>query len=162
MWWMITYFLWLFHNIYVCHRLFRWLTGEEFARRFRRQGRCGFAEDVGFIPGSGRSLGGGNGSPLQYSCLENPMDRGAWRATVHGVTQKWTWLSNWEQHKAKISCKTSLFSLPIQVNSRNLSWDILCIMFFVNKDINDMSPPWRWPWSLTFSDYWKKKINHDR
>ena len=44
-------------------------------------------EDMGFIPGLGRSPGGGNGSPLQYSCLENPMDRGAWRATVCGVTK---------------------------------------------------------------------------
>ena len=43
--------------------------------------------DVGLIPGLGRSLGKGNGNPLQYSCLENPMDRGAWRATVHGVTR---------------------------------------------------------------------------
>ena len=41
-------------------------------------------------PGSGRSPGGGHGSPLQYSCLENPMDRGAWRATVHGVAKSWT------------------------------------------------------------------------
>ena len=40
-----------------------------------------------FIPGSGRSPGGGRGNPLQYSCLENLMDRGAWRATVHGVTR---------------------------------------------------------------------------
>ena len=39
--------------------------------------------DLGSIPGSGRSPGEGNGNPLQYSCLENPMDRGAWRATVH-------------------------------------------------------------------------------
>ena len=45
------------------------------------------AEDVGFIPGSGRSLGEGNGNPLQYSCQENSVDRGAWRATVHGVTK---------------------------------------------------------------------------
>ena len=43
---------------------------------------------LGSIPGSGRSLGGGNGNPFQYSCLENPMDRGAWRATVHGVTKE--------------------------------------------------------------------------
>ena len=42
------------------------------------------AGDVGSIPGSGRSLGGGNGNPLQYSCLENPMDRGDWWDTVHG------------------------------------------------------------------------------
>ena len=44
------------------------------------------AGDMGSIPGLGRSPRGGNGNPLQYSCLENPMDRGAWRATVHGVT----------------------------------------------------------------------------
>ena len=43
--------------------------------------------DVGSIPGSGRSPGEGNGDPLQYSCLGNPMDRGAWRATVHGITE---------------------------------------------------------------------------
>ena len=50
----------------------------------------------GSIPESGRSPGVGNGSPLQYSCLKNPMDRGAWRATVHGVTKNQTrlkWLS---------------------------------------------------------------------
>ena len=43
------------------------------------------AGDPGLIPGSGRSLGEGNGTPLQYSCLENLMDRGAWQAVVHGV-----------------------------------------------------------------------------
>ena len=43
--------------------------------------------DLGSIPGSGRSPIEGNGSPLQYSCLENPMDRGAWWATVHGVAE---------------------------------------------------------------------------
>jgi len=45
------------------------------------------AGDPSLIPGLGRSPGEGNGNPLQYSCLENPMDRGAWRATVHGVTE---------------------------------------------------------------------------
>ena len=48
------------------------------------------AGDLDSIPGSGRSLGEGNGNPLQNSCLENPMDRGAWWATVHGVTKSWT------------------------------------------------------------------------
>ena len=43
--------------------------------------------DVGVIPGLGRAPGGGHGNPLQYACLENPMDRGAWRATVHGVAE---------------------------------------------------------------------------
>ena len=51
---------------------------------------AGDVEDVSLIPGSGRSPGEGNGSPLQYSCLENSMDRGAWWATVHGVTKSWT------------------------------------------------------------------------
>ena len=52
------------------------------------------AGDLGSIPGLGRSPGQGNGSPLQYSCLENPMDRGAWPATVHGVAKSQTWLSD--------------------------------------------------------------------
>ena len=46
------------------------------------------AGDVGLIPASGRSPGGRNGNSLQYSCLGNPMDRGAWQATVHGVTKE--------------------------------------------------------------------------
>ena len=50
--------------------------------------------DLGSIPGSGRSPGEGNGNPLQYSCLENPMDRGIWWATVHGVTKSRTRLSD--------------------------------------------------------------------
>ena len=50
------------------------------------------ARDVGSIHGSGRSPGEGNGHPLQCSCPENSMDRGAWWATVHGVTKSWTWL----------------------------------------------------------------------
>ena len=48
----------------------------------------------GSISGLGRSLGEGNGNPLQYSCLENPLDSGAWRVTVHGVTKSWIRLSN--------------------------------------------------------------------
>ena len=52
------------------------------------------AGDPGSIPGWGRSPGEGNGNPLQYSCLENPMDGGAWWATVHGVAKSWTRLSD--------------------------------------------------------------------
>ena len=48
----------------------------------------GDGRDTGSIPGSGRSHGEGNDNSFQYSCLENPMDRGAWRATVHGVTKE--------------------------------------------------------------------------
>ena len=52
------------------------------------------AGDLGSIPGSGRSPGEGNGNPLQYSCLENPMDRGAWKATVRRVAKSRTRLSD--------------------------------------------------------------------
>ena len=48
---------------------------------------AGDVRDMGSIPGLGRSSGGGHGNPLQSSCLENPIDRGAWRATVHGVAR---------------------------------------------------------------------------
>ena len=48
---------------------------------------AGDISDEGLIPGSGRSSGRGHGNPLQYSCLENPMDRGAWWALVHSVTE---------------------------------------------------------------------------
>ena len=46
--------------------------------------------DLGSIPGLGQSPGGGHGNPLQYSCLENPMDRGVWQAAVYGVAKSWT------------------------------------------------------------------------
>ena len=51
---------------------------------------AGDVRDMGSIPGSGRSPGGGRGNPLQYCCLENPMDRGPWWATVHRATQSQT------------------------------------------------------------------------
>ena len=65
---------------------FQWSSSKEIA--------CSVT-DAGSIPGSGRSPGGWHGTPLQYSCPVNPMDRGAWRAIVHGVTKSWTQLSNW-------------------------------------------------------------------
>ena len=49
---------------------------------------------MGSIPGTGRFPGGGHGNPLQYCCLENPMDRGVWQAMVHGVAKSWTRLSD--------------------------------------------------------------------
>ena len=62
----------------------RWISGNKSAFNARATG------DAVSIPGSGRSPGGGNGNPVQYSCLENPLDRGAWRATVHGVAKNQT------------------------------------------------------------------------
>ena len=66
--------------------------------------------DADLIPGSGRSPGVGNGNPLQYSCLENPIDRGAWRAMLNRVAQSRIWLKRLSMHikavrqKGYISC----------------------------------------------------------
>ena len=57
--------------------------------------------DAGSIPGSGRSPRGGHGNPLQYSCLENPMDRGAWRTTIHRVAKSWTRVKGLSMHTLK-------------------------------------------------------------
>ena len=59
---------------------------------------AGAVGDMGSIPELGKSPGGGNGNPLQYSCLENPMDRGAWWATVHRVAKSWTQLKQLSMH----------------------------------------------------------------
>ena len=66
-------------------RLPRWCSGKESASQGRRCKIHGFDP----VYGLGRSSGGGNGNPFQYSCLGNPMDRGAWQVTVHGVTKSW-------------------------------------------------------------------------
>ena len=58
---------------------------------------AGDVRDKSSVPGLGRSPGVGNGNPLQYSCVENPMDRGAWRATVHRVRQSWARLKMTKQ-----------------------------------------------------------------
>ena len=68
----------------LCRRPSRWLSSKEYACK------AGDAGDGGSIPGSRRSPEGGHSNPLQYSCLENTMDRGAWWATVHGVAKSWT------------------------------------------------------------------------
>ena len=79
--------------VWVC-----WALGTAFWRDLQwfsdsKESFCN-AGDPGSIPGSGWSPEGGNGNPLQYSCLENPMDREAWWAIVHGVTKSLTWLSS--------------------------------------------------------------------
>ena len=74
--------------LYLCHPI--WQPGGSEGKESACKGG-----DPGSITGSGRSLGERNEYPLQYSRLENSMDRGAWWATVHGVTKRWTQLSNW-------------------------------------------------------------------
>ena len=72
---------------------------------------AGDVRDTGSIPASGRSLGRGHGNSLQYSCLENPTDRGAWQATVHGITQSWTQMKRLSTHTQSHS-KTYILRLP--------------------------------------------------
>ena len=68
--------------------------------------KAGDKRDLGLIPGSGRSFGGGNGNPLQYFCLENPMGRRAWRATVHRITKSQTQLKQLSKQDIKRSICT--------------------------------------------------------
>ena len=80
----------LFHGINP--DLFLYLEGDykQYAMVKNLPANAGDSGNAGSIPGSGRSHGGGNGNSLQYSCLKNPMDRGAWWATVHGVAKDTT------------------------------------------------------------------------
>ena len=97
------------------------------------------AGDAGSIPGSGRSPGGGNGNPLQYSCLENSVDRGDWQASVHGVAKSWPQLST---HAGK--------NLP-------------------NENQKEIAPPLQqektenenWHWQV-FSSLWRKQIYYEK
>ena len=77
---------------------------------------AGDTRDMGSVPGSGRSPGEGKGYLLQYSCLENPMDRGAWWATAHGVAKYWMQLSTapfcWHSHENK-SREDGLLPAPL-------------------------------------------------
>ena len=72
------------------------------------------SRDVDSIPGLGRSPVGGHGNPLQYSCLENPMDRGAWQATVHGVAQSQSQLKWLSLHACKCTATSVHFSSVAQ------------------------------------------------
>ena len=107
------------------------------------------AGDLGLIPGSGRSPGEGYGNPLQYSCLKNPMDGGAWWATVHGVAQldKTEWLN------------FQIFNFPLQLNG---------LIFMQSRDSQESSPTPQFksinalalsflygPTLASIHDYWK-------
>ena len=80
---------------------------------------AGDTEQTSLIPESGRSPGGGHGNPPQYSCLENPMDRGAWRAAVHGITKSWTQLKRLRTHTLLLT--SQLHPLPETMKQRFLT-----------------------------------------
>ena len=85
-------------SLYVFYYLFCWASQMVLVIK-NPPVNAGAIRDLDLIPGLGRSPGRGHGNPLQYSCLENPMDKGAWWATVHGVAKSWTRLK-W-QHVCK-------------------------------------------------------------
>ena len=70
------------------------------------------AGDAGSIPGSGRSPGEENGNPLQYSCLENPMERGAWQATVHRFAKSWTQLKQFSTNTTPFDIAGTTDQMP--------------------------------------------------
>ena len=115
LWWSFLSGLWL---LLMCFRAPREFRGTP--RAFRgfpggsvsKESACNVG-DLDSIPGLGRSPGEGNGNPLQYSCLENSMDRGAWRATVHGVTKSGTRLNDFHFPRAYISTG-SLYTWDIE------------------------------------------------
>ena len=134
--------------------------------------------DVGFIPGSGRSPGGGHCIPLQYSCLEKPMDRGAWQATVHGVAKgqiRLKWLSScssrWSlRGKLEEGCLSALSGVVQEPYlscfwMRRVSW----VDAVLSRPCTRVSDDWMfwtryslWPnlllrWYLLLA--WKKSIN---
>ena len=85
------------------------------------------AEDLGSIPGSGRPSGEGNGNPLQYSCLENPMDRGAWWAKVHGATRV----------RHDLVTKTNQWSKMENILFNSFWWKWkMCLLFLLKEHIS--------------------------
>ena len=81
------------------------------------------AGDLGLLPGLGRSPGEGDGNPLQYSCLENPMDGGVWWATDHGVAKDWTQLSDFTFTFFHFACEPKHVRIVLHSNSRAISLD---------------------------------------
>ena len=109
---------WEIYNdiLHVCVWLPRWLNSKQFACQFSRHRRWAFNPWVWKIPWRRKC------NPLQYSCLENPMDRGAWQATVHGVAKSRTWLSDW-------SCTHA--SVCMCVHGYNCTYIYICICIYV-------------------------------
>ena len=114
--------------------------------------------NAGSIPGSGRSPGGGNGNLLQYSCLADPKDRGAWQATVHGTATCQTWLSNWActweyQHKSELK----------GIESKLISWNTSSLLpqsslsALVSQTTDSQSYTYLPPPGRRWSNSWRKR-----
>ena len=101
---------------------------------------AGYTRDVGLIPGSGRSLGEGNGNPLQYSCLGNPTDREAWWAIVHGIAKNQTRLStsSWciQCSTVSLSLLCDLVAISIKICYLEVCrhWELVLLSLFKVKN----------------------------
>ena len=117
------------------------------------------AGTLDLIPVSGRAYGEGNGYPLQYSCLENPMDRGAWWTTVHGVTKSQTWLSDFFFHfrdqglclswLSQLTPPLGIFSLTIR-SDHSLFWCLLALQALLAPLGSSSCCSWQWLRKLVF------------
>ena len=106
---------------------------------------AGDLRDIGLIPGQGRSPGGGHGNPLQYCCMENPVDRGAWRAEIHGVTQSQTKLKQFSKGQHMIAfgimyyhCLYTPLHNKIFYLLVTCSWDTICILVAIPYSFNEL------------------------
>ena len=107
---------------YLSMGLLRWLSGKESTCQ---------AGDLGSIPESGRSPGEGNGTPLQYSCLGNPMDSGAWQVTVHRVSESQTQLSEWAHTHLFMAALPTCQSWRVGYGSFEENWLQIFIKNFI-------------------------------
>ena len=128
----------------ICQGLLWWFSNKE--------STCN-AGNLGLIPGSGKSPGAGHGNPLQYSCLENPMNRGAQRATVHTVKKSWTQLKRFNVHTHKTHRTDILHIFPFlkplhQIHHKSykfslfilaLTQTLTCIQFHFITDLACLS-----------------------
>ena len=108
---------------------------------------AGGAADTGSILGSGRSPGGGNSNPLQYSCLGNPMDRGAWRATVYGVAKSRTRLRTHSRNMPQMSFQRRInIKVNTQVSNRlrHTLRSILSLLTRVSPALSVLGSDWPW------------------
>ena len=116
--------------------LYPWRTWAMMALMVKNSpANAGDLRDTGLIPGSWRSSGGGHGNPLEYSCLENLMDRGAWWATVHGVAKCQTWLKQLSTH----TCITVGMFAWVNLGSH---------IPFDTRDILEVGLAWLYPWRV--------------
>ena len=122
--------------------------------------------DPSLFPGSGRSPGGGDGNPLQYSCLENPMDRGAWCTAVHGITKSWTQLT---KHTCMLSYECAdILPDDIIICISSMSSGLIFILELIKAAIGNKHDR-TWSWVLATLDLgkimspsWKESYDQPR